>query len=458
MRLLTQRSMELAVRMSGELQYMIELSVVPVMKVLTMCALGTLLAQPKVNIINPAATRLLSKLVFALFLPCLIFTELGESMTFQNMLHWWFIPVNVMLSYFIGCVAGVLVALICKPPAQFFRFTVVMTGIGNSGNLPLAIIGSICHGQSQPFGNKCNQSGVAYVAFSQWIAVIVLYTFVYHMLEPPEEFYELVSDEGELDASVKRNNVALAALETEESMPSVTSAEWPGVFSAMTEESRTPLLSRVFRYPSVSSHSSAVEGDGDSPRARVRCLAEPRVVRKIRVVAEKTPIRHLMQPPIIASVLAIFVGIFPNTNALLFGDDAPLGWFTDSLTILGAALVPCVMLVLGGTLSVGPGSSELGMRTTIGISVTRLVLLPLIGIGVVLLAHKLGVNPHGDKMLMFVLLLQHTMPTAILSGAMTSMRGYGEREASALLFWQHVSAVVTIAAYILIYLKIVTQL
>jgi predicted permease len=175
------------------------------------------------------------------------------------------------------------------------------------------------------------------------------------------------------------------------------------------------------------------------------------------VVAEKTPIRYLVQPPIIASLLAIAIGIFPKSNAIFFGDDAPLSWFTDSLTILGAALVPCVMLVLGGTLSVGPGSSELGLRTTVGISLTRLVLLPPIGIGVVMLAHKLGVIPPGDKMFMFVLLLQHTMPTAILSGAMTSMRGYGEREASALLFWQHIFAVVTIAAYIFIYLKIVSH-
>lgn len=154
MRILTEQSMVMAVRLGAEVKDMIELSVVPVMKVLTMCALGTLLAQPKINIITPAATRLLSKLVFALFLPCLIFTELGGLMTFSNLAHWWFIPVNVLLSYFIGCIAGVIVALVCKPPARFFRFTVVMTGIGNAGNLPLAIVGSICHGQSHPFGKR----------------------------------------------------------------------------------------------------------------------------------------------------------------------------------------------------------------------------------------------------------------------------------------------------------------
>lgn len=107
------------------------------------------------------------------------------------------------------------------------------------------------------FLNRCNQSGVAYVAFSQWIAVLVIYTFVYHMLEPPEEYYELVSDEGE-DSSVKGGTAALAALEAD-SMPSVTSAEWPDVKDAATEDSRTPLLARVFRYPSLTSQTSGGE-------------------------------------------------------------------------------------------------------------------------------------------------------------------------------------------------------
>ena len=104
--------------------------------------------------------------------------------------------------------------------------------------------------------HRCNQSGVAYVAFSQWIAVLVIYTFVYHMLEPPEEFYELVSDEGE--DSVKGGSAALAALEAD-SMPSVMSAEWPDVKDATTEDSRTPLLARVFRYPSLTSQTSGGE-------------------------------------------------------------------------------------------------------------------------------------------------------------------------------------------------------
>jgi predicted permease len=287
------------------------------------------------------------------------------------------------------------------------------------------------------------------------------------MLEPPEEYYEVVVssaiavDDPEaashsMSSKDDDNNIGQVSL-----MPSVTSVEWPDVNDAQNEESRIPLLARIFRYPSLPSQPIAVnmlEGGGASPRSNGPCIAEPRVLRKMRVVAEKTPIQHMLQPPIIASLLAIVVGSFPNTSSLLFGDDAPLAWITDSLTILGAALIPSVMLGLGSTLSEGPGQhSNLGLRTMVGISFTRLVVLPPLGIGVVHLAAKLGVLPAShDKMYLFVLLLQHSMPTSILAGGMTRLRDFAEHEASALLFWQHVFAVVPIAIYIMLYLQIVS--
>lgn len=64
----------------------------------------------------------------------------------------------------------------------------------------------------------------------------------------------------------------------------------------------------------------------------------------------------------------------------------------------------------------GPGSSKLGVRTTVAIVIARLVFVPPAGIGIVMLADKLGFLPAGDKMFRFVLLLQHSMPTSVLSG------------------------------------------
>jgi auxin efflux carrier family protein len=69
-----------------------------------------------------------------------------------------------------------------------------MTGFGNTGNLQIAIVGSVCHSSDQPFGPDCNRIGIAYVSFAQWVAVILVYTLVYHMMEPPMEYYEVVQD------------------------------------------------------------------------------------------------------------------------------------------------------------------------------------------------------------------------------------------------------------------------
>lgn len=64
----------------------------------------------------------------------------------------------------------------------------------------------------------------------------------------------------------------------------------------------------------------------------------------------------------------------------------------------------------------GAGSSELGLRTTIAITATRLIVIPMGGMAIVTFADKLGFLPPDDKMFRFVLLLQHTMPSSILAG------------------------------------------
>ncbi|CAK7326696.1 unnamed protein product [Dovyalis caffra] len=425
---------------------------VPLMKLLSLTVIGLVLAHPKAQMIPRATFRLLSKLVFALFLPCLIFTELGESITLQNIALWWFIPVNVLVSTLIGCFLGVLVVLICRPPPQFNRFTIIMTAFGNTGNLPIAIVGSVCHTKDSPFGPHCHSRGVAYVSFAQWVAVILVYTLVYHMMEPPMQYYEIVEEGTEIEEQ-PTNDV---------SRPLLVEAEWPGIEDKETEHSKTPFIARIFN--SISSLSQTNFPDLDlserslsSPRS-IQCLAEPRVVRRIRIVAEQTPVQHILQPPTIASLFAIIIGMVPQLKAFFFGYDAPLSFITDSLGILAGAMVPSVMLILGGMLAEGPKDSTLGLRTTIGITVARLLVLPLLGIGVVALADKLHLLVQGDAMYRFVLLLQYTTPSAILLGAIASLRGYAVKEASALLFWQHIFALFSLSLYIVIYFKLLTYI
>ncbi|XP_050369299.1 protein PIN-LIKES 2-like [Argentina anserina] len=442
-------------------------AVVPLLMFLSMGLFGLVLAHPKYQLVPRATFTFLSKLVFVVFLPCLIFTYLGPTITQKNLLLWWFIPVNVVLSTAIGCLLGLLVALICRPPRDFFRLTIIMTAFGNIGNLPLAIVTSICQSDDYPFGSDCFDYGVSYVSFSQWVSVILVYTLVYHMMEPPlRDQSLLVEDEQDDDeeGEIYEEIISDPNYENENhlSRSLLIEAEWPGLEDKETEYCETPFIARLFHTGNSSARLSVStipdvhglpEEEGTSNYSS-KCLAEPRMVKKIRSVVGMTPIHHILQPPTIASLLAIIIGMVPTLKSIVYDDDAVLSFITDSLEILSEAMVPSAMLVLGGMLAQGPNESNLGVRTTVGIIIARLLILPLIGIGVIHLADKWDILIAGDQMFRLVLLLQYTMPSAILFGAIASLRGYAVKEASALPFWQHVVAVFSISFYILVYFYI----
>ncbi|XVF71499.1 hypothetical protein PTKIN_Ptkin12aG0042500 [Pterospermum kingtungense] len=363
--------------------------------------------------------KLLSKLVFFLFWPCLIFTYLGLVISLNKFIHWWFIPVNVVISTAVGSILGFLVALICRPPPEYFRLSVIMTAFGNTGNIPLAVLTSVCHNENNPFGDTC-YDGIAYASFSQWVNVVLVYTLIYHMMEPPMEHYEVVEEGTEIEELPTGNNI---------STPLLIEAEWTGIEDRETEHSKRPLVGRLFNSISDVSQSDipdveSIQEESPSVAESCRCLAEPKVVRKIRIVVEHTPINQMLQPPLIATVLAILFGIIPQVKTAVFGSDAPLDFIADSMAIISEAMVPAVMLVLGGLLWEGPNESRLGIRATIGIIVARLLILPLAGIGVIYLADKWNIFISDNSLYRFVLLLQYTMPSAILLGAIARLRGY----------------------------------
>ncbi|XP_058009307.1 protein PIN-LIKES 2-like isoform X2 [Hevea brasiliensis] len=438
-------------------------AILPLLKLITVALFGLILT--KVQLVPKATFKQLSKLVFVLFLPCLIFTDLGPSITLYKIVRWWFIPVNVIISTTIGCILGYMVALICRPPEELFRFTIIMTAFGNTGNIPLAIVTSVCHSTDNPFGSECSENGIAYASFSQWVSVALVYTLVYHMMEPPLEYYAIVNEGGEIQE-----------VPIDNSRPLLVEAEWPGLEDQETEHSKTPFIARLFNSISRISNRNvpdldtveeagdernvpdidAIEEAGDERSENnpisIRCLAERGMVRKIKIVAEQTPIHHILQPPTIASFLAIVIGVIPAVKKFVYSSDGPLEFITDSLDIMSEAMVPSVMLILGGMLAEGPNQSKIGIRTTIGIIVARLLVLPVIGIGVIYLADKWNILiSKDDQMYRFVLLLQYTTPSAILLGAVASLRGYAVKEASALLFWQHVCAVVSLSLYMIVF-------
>ncbi|KAI9107972.1 hypothetical protein K1719_020845 [Acacia pycnantha] len=389
----------------------IKIAVLPIAKVFTMCFLGFLMASKFVNILPANGRKLLNGLVFSLLLPCLIFSQLGQAITLEKMLQWWFIPANVVLGSISGSLIGLAVALIVRPPYPFFKFTIVQIGIGNIGNVPLVLLAALCRDQSNPFGDtdKCSTDGTAYISFGQWVGAIILYTYVFNMLAPPPEgTFDIDNESLPIKSAPKSDG-------SPEQVPLLTEEE---AASTDPNVSKTQKIKRFFAF-----------------------------------LYEKLKLKQILQPPIIASILAMVLGAVPFLKRLIFTPDAPLFFFTDSCKILGEAMIPCILLALGGNLVDGPGNSKLGFRTTAAIVFARLLLVPPAGLGIVMLADKLGFLPPGDKMFRFVLLLQHSMPTSVLAGAVANLRGCG-REAAAILFWVHIFAIFSMGLWIVLFLNI----
>ncbi|XP_051180820.1 protein PIN-LIKES 6 [Lolium perenne] len=396
----------------GSVLTTMKFAVRPIAKVFTMCFMGFLMATNYIGILNTNGRKLLNGLVFSLLLPCLIFTQLGRAITVQKVIDWWYIPVNIVLGTVSASLVGLLVAIIVRPPRPYFKFTIVHIAIGNNGNMPLVLIAALCRDPSNPFGDpvKCKKDGNAYVSFGQWVGAIILYSYVFRMLAPPP---------GETFDGRK-----------EKKLPATAAADG-------NAPEQVPLLT-----PRPPEHA-VVDASKCSKAMDI-----------LHILIEKFKLKQVMKPPVIASALAMAIGATPSLKHFILENDAPLFFFTDACMILGEAMIPCILLALGGNLvdGPGPGSKKLGLRTTAAIIIGRLVLVPPAGLGVVTMAERLGLFPKGDTMFKFVLLLQHSMPTSVLSGAVASLRGCGE-ESAAVLFWMYVCAVFSVAGWMVLYIR-----
>ncbi|CAD6236235.1 unnamed protein product [Miscanthus lutarioriparius] len=406
---------------------MLKYAVLPIAKVFTVCFMGFLMASKYVNILQPNGRKLLNGLVFSLLLPCLIFSQLGRAITIEKMIQWWYIPVNIVVGSVSGSLIGFVVASIIRPPYPYFKFTIIHIGIGNIGNIPLVLIAALCRDPSNPFGDsdKCNQDGNAYISFGQWVGAIIVYTYVFKMLAPPPGQTFDGSEEDELPIKASGENT----------VPQI--GNYPMNTYTSTAPENEPLLSA-----------------GEVQKERATSIGT-KIMGYVKCVVKFLKDKQLLQPPIIASVFAIVIGVIPFLKNFVLTDDAPLFFFTDSCLILGEAMIPCILLAVGGNLVDGPGegSKRLGVRTTVAIIFARLVLVPLAGVGIIILVDKLGFIPKDDKMFKFVLLLQHSMPTSVLSGAVANLRGCG-KESAAILFWVHIFAVFSMAGWIIFYLSL----
>ncbi|GLT66038.1 hypothetical protein SLA2020_384340 [Shorea laevis] len=144
------------------------LALMPVLKVLLVTAVGLLLAMDRVNLLGPDARSHLNNMVFYVFGPALISSNLAETITWESLGTLWFMPVNILLTLILGSVLGWILIKITRTPPNLKGLILGCCSAGNMGNLLLIILPELCEESSSPFGDSstCSTNTEAYASLS----------------------------------------------------------------------------------------------------------------------------------------------------------------------------------------------------------------------------------------------------------------------------------------------------
>lgn len=153
----------------------------------------------------------------------------------------------------------------------------------------------------------------------------------------------------------------------------------------------------------------------------------------------------MLSPPLLAMFVGLLIGLTP-LRGLLHGAEAPLAVLGGALEMLGMATLPCAMLVLGGNLAHGPSRDLVPVRVTAGVVVLRLLLMPLLGLGLVLGLLRLGLLPR-EPLLLLVLLMESAAPSANNLVVISEIHGHGEKAIATILFWSYLLGILSLTLY-----------
>ncbi|XP_022744893.1 protein PIN-LIKES 3-like [Durio zibethinus] len=408
-------------------------SLIPVVKVLLVIAVGLFLATERIDLLGANARHHLNNLVFYVFFPALIGCSLADTITIENLATLWFMPVNIFISCIIGSALGWILVKITRTPRHLKGLVIACSSAANLGNMLLIILPAICEQSSSPFGDSstCSAYGEAYASLSLAIQAIYVWSILYFIMR--------TSANCEVE-EIKANDCTIIV---------------------KTSGQTTEILSETCAEPLLTSNGCS--GDNiyqvDLPQIRDEGNEKISTFGKIKqcfmTVIRSKSLKMIFAPSTIAAIVGFIVGIVSPIRNALVGDSAPVHVIYSSIELIGEAGIPSITLIVGANLLKGLKGSGVGASLIVGIIVIRNILLPVCGIVVVKTANYLGVVD-SDSFYQFTLLLQYAIPPAMNIGTISQMLGTGESEFSVLMLWNYVVAAFSLTLWTAFYMWLVT--
>lgn len=393
-------------------------AMVPVLKVLLITLVGLFLALDRIDLLGSTARPYLNNLIFYVFSPALVSSQLAGTITLQSLASLWFMPVNILLTFIIGSVLAWILIKITRTPPHLQGLVIGCCSAGNLGNLLLIIVPAVCNESNSPFGDStvCSSYGMAYASLSMAVGAIYIWSYVYIIMR-------IYAD----NSAENTKNVSIA-----------------------DSESYTEALLPSSEKSSCHDHSVHAELPETMSEGKKVTFME-RTFWNFKKFAANTNLKKVFAPATIAAMFGFVIGTISPIRKVIIGDSAPLRVLESSASLLGQASIPCMALIMGSNLLKGLRRSEISVSVIAGIVVVRNFFLPLIGIGIVKAAHHFGLVG-SDSLYQFILLLQYALPPAMAIGVMAQLFKAGESECSVIMLWCYVLAAFSLTLWSTFYM------
>eukprot|EP00798_Chlamydomonas_sp_ICE-L_P014763 gene14763-20814_t len=173
----------------------------------------------------------------------------------------------------------------------------------------------------------------------------------------------------------------------------------------------------------------------------------------------KPLLKGMFTPPTISYMLGIVVSSIAPLREAFFSRGGALQLVGEVTSAVGDLTVPLLMIVLGANLAKGPGvGSTLRCSSIVLTCIGRLLLMPLLSIGMVAIPYAAGWLGLIEPMAVIVMMITHATPTALMVHSISSMFQNKEDDVANLMFWQYVMSLLTLPVVIMAILYIVSMI
>ncbi|KAL9272623.1 PIN-LIKES 7-like protein [Drosera capensis] len=462
---------------------LLEVSSMPILEVLIVGGLGAYMATDRCGLLTLTARKSINKIVFMVFTPALMFANLAKTVTLEDIISWWFMPVNVGLTFLFGGVLGWIMVKLLKPEPYLEGLVIAICselgkscGDLNSCNVqprrkPVPSSGSL----SAPRTLICLFLHGGNAISSAYPTLLVSY--ICH----PDQVTRSRSSERKEENTHQRNRIKQENEHTRIRVTTVMRARiMLGGFFIWTYSYQMVRISSL-KYEALQiaglAHKKANEdlnGSGITPLLKTGnegsttgpseadtegqyVLTEAKketMLSKVMTLFQQI-LEELMAPPTLGAIIGLIFGAVKWLKMLIIGEDAPFRVIQDSIQLLGDGAIPCITLILGGNLVQGIRTARLKASVIIGVIVVKFILVPIIGVAVVLLAVRLGFLPQ-DPLYRFVLLIQYALPPATNISTMSEFFHVGQEECSVIYLWTYLFSVIALSSWSVLFLLIVS--